>query len=195
MTKKWTKSEINYLKNNVGKLSIPTIAKNLERTETSVEMKMKKLGLDHTRIQSGLITMGELARLLKVDRNTVKSWVDNHGLKCIKRITRKHKKYYLLDPVEFWNWADGNRDKIQFSQIEPHSIPPEPDFVEEERRKEIQGGIEKYRVYRFWTVKEEKKLQELKKKGYKNSEIATILNRSSISVQRKLSRIQEDVTT
>jgi hypothetical protein len=71
----YTNHEIQYLKKNVGYIKLSTIARNLDRPYYSVQIKIKRLGIGDTRPQSGGITMGELARIIQVDRKTVQGYI------------------------------------------------------------------------------------------------------------------------
>ena len=78
----------------------------MDRTYTAVIVKMKRLGLSNTKLQTGFLTIGELAKVLKVDRTTIRWWIKRHGLPYKKRITRKSKSFHLIDSSEFWEWAE-----------------------------------------------------------------------------------------
>jgi hypothetical protein len=179
----WTSEEIEYLRENVGFAKLKTIAKNLDRTETSVELKMKRLGLSNTKSYTGQLTMGELAKLLQVDPKSVKLWTENHGLKFSKRATRSTRMFYFIKPKDFWEWAYVNKESVDFSKIEPNSIPPEPDWLKQERmnKKSIN--------YKSWTTHEIKIMTDLYSRGSDFSDIGEKLNRSSISIQRKYQRL------
>lgn len=180
----WTKEEEAYLSKYAGKHRIDVMAQNLNRTPISVELKMKRMGLSNTRDQVGLLTMGELARLLGVDRNIVKHWADRHGLPYQKRKTKREKTFYFVDTDKFWEWADQNRDKVDFSRIERHAIPPEPAWVEPLRQKRRETR------YKPWTIQEERQLLE-QMKHCSLEEIAKKMNRSLTSVERKYYRIKK----
>lgn len=186
MRREWKIDEIVYLEEHIGVYKIETIAKKMGRSLNSVVMKINRLGLANTKKQTGLITIGELARHLKVDRNTVKGWVQNHELPCTKKITRYNKRFYFIDPLDFWKWAEVHKDKVQFSKIEPRVLLPEPDWVEKERQKDLQ--TDKKRVYKNWTTEEDKRLLELRNKGLTYKEIGKIMNRSAYSVEHRYKR-------
>jgi len=182
--RKGTEDEINFLKDNVGIIKVPTIAEKLERTEEAVVIKMKRLGMGNTRNQEGYLNATQLARILNVDPKTVKLWINNHGLKCLKKATRFEKKYYFIKPEDFWIWASENRSKVDFSKIEPRMILPEPEWFIEESR------ITRDVNYKVWTVKEERKLLMMMTDGTSPKEVAKQLNRSIISVKRKYNRLK-----
>jgi hypothetical protein len=184
MRRNWTSQEIAYVRENVGFQKIPTIARNLERTPTSVELKIKRLGLSNTKSFTGQLTVHELANLLGIDPKSVKLWIDHHGLKCTKKVTRNTKKFYFVKPEDFWNWSYQNKERVDFSKIEHHTIVPEPEWVEHERRNKREVN------YKAWTTKEVSMLVELVSIGSTFTEIGRKLNRSKISIQRKYERIR-----
>lgn len=187
MRQEWNNEEIEYLKEHIGFRKISIIAQNMGRSYESVRIKMNRLGMSNTKSQTGLVTMGELAKLLKVERNTIKGWVERHGLSCMKKITRNSKRFYLIHPSDFWKWAETHKEKVQFSNIDSQVLLPEPEWVDEERRKDRQ--IVKKKVYKNWTTKEDQRLLELRKKGLTYAEVGLRMNRSSISVERRYKRI------
>jgi hypothetical protein len=113
----------------------------------------------------------------------VKLWVNNHGLRCTKKVTRNTKAFYFIKPEEFWCWAYHNKERVDFSKIDRHAILPEPDWVEEERHHQKEVN------YKAWTTKEIRLMKELIELGNSYSEIGQELNRSSISIQRKYKRL------
>ena len=122
MRKEWNIEEIDYLKEHIGVQKIPIIAQSMGRTYDSLIVKMNRLGLSNTKSQTGYLTLGELAKLLKVERNTLLGWVNRHGLPCMKKITRQSKRFYLICPSDFWKWAKMNKEKVQFSNIDPQVV-------------------------------------------------------------------------
>ena len=184
MRKEWTDEEVDYLLAKLGNARIPVIAENLDRTVASVELKLKRMGLYNIREQTGKIPMGTLARQLGVDRSTVRNWVVNHDLPCTMQRIKDKKMFSLIEAEDFWEWAEDNKEKINFSAIEKHSIPPEPHWVDSMR------NIERKPNYRPWTTKEERIVQEELSKGSSYAEIGKKLNRSSTSVGTKYSRMK-----
>jgi hypothetical protein len=187
--KEWSKQEINHVQECIGFHKIATIAKRLDRSYESVAVKIKRLGLSNTKFQTGFVTIGELAKILKVDRNIIKEWMKRHDLPYIKRATRKSKSFYFINTEDFWNWAKANKEKVQFSNIDPQVLLPEPDWVETERKFEREQQIIKKRRYNPWTTGEDQKLLKLRSKGFTFSEIGKELNRSPNSVSHRFHRI------
>lgn len=189
MRREWDEEEIDCLKEYIGYYKIPTIAKKMDRSYEAIRTKLNRLGLANTKNHTGLLTVGELAKILQVDRNTIKGWIKRHNLPYVKKVTRKVRSFYFIDPTEFWEWAEQNKEKIQFSKIESQVLLPEPDWVEKERWKERKNEIVKKRPYKYWTTGEDMKLMELRQKNYTFKEIARILDRTPTSVARRYSRM------
>ncbi|MFV8829001.1 hypothetical protein [Alkalihalobacterium sp. APHAB7] len=184
---KWTEEEVFYLTESVGKYTLSTIAQKLGRSETAVLMKMKRLGIANTRSQTGLLTTLELANLLKINSSSVRRWINEHGLKCTKKKTRTKRSYYFIDPEDFWEFAFQHREKINFSNIEPRTILPEPDWVAQERKKPQKS--KQVKGYKRWTPQEEELLKKyLFEEGYSIAKAAKTLDRSILSVYRKFIR-------
>lgn len=180
----WTEDEIEFLKENVGNMKLETLAKKLDRSELSIQNKLKRLGISNTKAQTGYLTTFELANLVKKDPTTVRGWITRHGLKSTKKVTRSSRQFHFIHPEEFWKWAEENKEKIDFSKIDPQTIIPEPSWVEAERKKENPIS------YKVWSVKEEMRLQKMLTSGYSLKDAAGALDRSIISVQRKYERLE-----
>lgn len=186
--KRWTDEEIDYLKENMGYRRIADIASTLNRTETAVMLKFKRLGIGKTRHVSGKVTSGEIASLFSIDRNTVNWWIKHHGLPATRKVTALKKKYMLVSPEDFWDWAYDHRERINFKNLEKNALPPEPEWVEQERSNP--SFIQKR--YQNWTTKEDSLLASYIDEGLSYRKIAEKLNRSSYSVERRYHRIKED---
>ncbi len=180
----WTAEETEYLQDCVGQIKVSTIALNLNRSEQSVLLKMKRLGIGNTKEKTGYLTVGELAKLLRIERNIVCGWIRNHGLECTQKITRNTKKYWFVDPIDFWDWAEDHKEKIDYSKVDFHSIPPEPDWVRVERQK-----CKEITQYKKWTTQEERQLVNLISQGKTYGDAAKRLERTKISIEKKYKRI------
>lgn len=185
--RRWTDEEVQYLEGAVGAVSFNTIAKRLKRTPTAVSVKAFKLGLSNTKDARGELTLNHLSKLAKVDRHTVKYWVDSHGLKAKKRVTRHSAVFYFVSPNDFWSWARKNKRIINFSKIEPNSIIPEPDWVDAERRKDYRTVPHRRKMP--YSQEEDDRMVFLVKQGYTYKEVGELLGRSMYSVAHRYMRV------
>lgn len=184
----WTKEEDEYILEKAGKVKPQTIADKLDRSFGAVECRMYKLGVSNAKLASGKITANELAKILGVDPKQIYNWTKKFGLKAEYRIVRKTTKYYLIDSVDFWEWADNNRFRLNISRIEPKVLMPEPDWVEEQRRKDFYE-VPKRRHAR-WTKEEDAKLINLFHLDMSKSDMAKDLKRSESAIERRISTLR-----
>lgn len=185
----WTTEEEDFLKEKVGTLSIPILAKRLGRSVNAIEVRMRKLGIENTKFLSGKLTANELANALQVDSHAIYLWIRNHGLKAVYKATRYTAKFYLIDVNEFWKWAEKNKEKLNFTKIDHLVLLPEPVWVEEERKRDYLT-IPK-RQAATWNSEEDKKLISLLNGNYTQKEIAQFMHRSEKAIQRRISRLRE----
>lgn len=174
-----------YIQENIGHLSLKTIARNLGKSVNAVEMTLyRKTGATNTKVYTGKVTAGELANILKVERNTVMGWIRKHGLKYSRQVTHSHKIFTFIDVEEFWDWCFNNLHRVDLSQVEPYVLLPQPSWFAKERKKK------KTTNYKAWTIQEERRLLQLIQSGESQKEIAKILNRTPDSIQKKYGRLK-----
>lgn len=181
---KYAPEDLQLIKDQLGSHSLTTIARRLNRSITALEVKITRMGLSHTKSYTGMLTAGELAKILKVDRNTVMQWILNHNLYSQKRVTRNKKRFTFIDMDDFWSWAEKNRHKIDFSKLESDALPPEPEWVEGERKTARQVTN-----YKAWTKQEEQLVLEWYCCGKTLAEIADRLERTRESIRKKIKRL------
>jgi hypothetical protein len=84
----WTAAEENILERLLGKVSALTIARRLRRTEASVVLKIKRLGVSR-RVRSGY-TMRDLEQCLGESHHKIQRWIANGWLRDRLQGTRRH---------------------------------------------------------------------------------------------------------
>lgn len=182
----WKPEELLYLEENWGKVSIPSMAKRLNRTPTAIKIKAQRLGLGATLLGGDYITLNQLMKAVNgtcVHTYHLTSWIKNRGLPVhTRRVEKNSFRVVYLD--EFWEWAEKNRSFIDFSKMEPLALGLEPDWVAEQRRKD-------YHTFSLqrkdpWTSAEDAYLLDLlKKQQYGYKELSEILHRSAGAIQRR----------
>lgn len=186
MHRRWTKDEIEYLKNHWGEKSIPAIAKKLNRSVDAVKLKAQRLGLAR-HIHSGeYITLNQLMQALgrgNVNSYTLISWVKKRGfpVRTKKSINRKYR-VVCLD--EFWEWAEKNRTFIDFSKVPQGILGKEPEWVAEQRKAD-----ELFAMYKKtpWTKEEDALLKAmLNSYRYSYRDISIRLKRTEGAIKRRI---------
>ncbi|MZQ74915.1 MAG: hypothetical protein GT589_02010 [Peptoclostridium sp.] len=182
--KAWQQHEIDYITMKVGHASYDYMAKKLGRSKNAIELKLKRLGMGCTREQTGLLTALDLSRLVGVDNKTVLRWIDKKGLKATRRRTRGVRAFIMIAPADWWKWANKHKHRIDFSRIEPGTILPEPDWVDDARK-------EKKIMQKRWSEKETQQLKAYIIAGLSHEKIGERLGRSRASIEHKLSRMRK----
>lgn len=182
--RRWTKDEIQYLEDSWGAKSIPTIAKNLSRTQYSVSTKAYKLGLGR-HIHSGeYVTYNQLLVAIGMCESYVRTKFENNGIP-IKLKKSKKKKYKIIYLKDFWEWSEKHKNLLNFKKFEPGALGwPEPKWVDLKRQSDKQKAKNKKTTP--WTEEEDKQLKWLLdqyKYGY--ADIARIIGRTEGAVKRR----------
>lgn len=186
MSKKWTKEDVEYLTEKWGNVSIPSLAKKLNRSVNAVKLKAGRLNLGPMLENGAYVTLNQLAIALtggNFSSYCKKSWIENRGMPVhSKKVIKNTFKIVYLD--EFWKWAEKNRSFLDFSKMEPLTLGKEPAWVNEQRKKDYKSNALQRKDR--WTPYEDDKLRYLlKQQKYGYAEVAEILYRSEGAIQRR----------
>lgn len=186
MNRTWTKEEVEYLKEKWGNVSIPILAKKLNRSVNAVKLKAGRLNLGPMLENGAYVTLNQLAIALtgkNFSSYCKKSWIENRGMPVHnKKVIKNTFKIVYLD--EFWKWAEKNRSFLDFSKMETLTLGKEPEWVNEQRKKDYTSNALQRKDK--WTPYEDDKLQYLlKQQKYGYAEVAEILHRSEGAIQRR----------
>ena len=184
---RWTAEEEEYLAENWGTLAIPTLARNLGRSEDAVVIRARRLGLGPFLDSGDYVSFNQLLVAVTGGNSgygyKIKSWVENRGFPLhYKRVGSQRWRIVYLK--EFWKWAEKNRAFIDFSRMEPLALGEEPEWVAEQRRKDF----ETFALQRKdpWTSEEDSRLiMLLKQQRYGYAELSQMLRRSAGAIQRR----------
>lgn len=124
--KKWTDKEVQYLESHYEKRGAIPIAKKLNRSVLSVRKKAEKLGLSVT---GDMLSVGTLSRMcFSTEPSVVERWIDKFELPY----TTANKGYVvskMIDPEDFWIWAETHKEIIPWHKYAEYSILPEPEWL------------------------------------------------------------------
>jgi hypothetical protein len=185
--KNWTAAEVEYLEDNWGSVSLPSLAKQLERSVSAVKTKAFKLELGPYLESGDYITLNQLCIALGrkgVHTYTLRSWVKERGLPVrYRRVNQCRFRVVYLN--EFWRWAKKHRTFIDFSKVEENALGMEPEWVKEQRRHDWDKR-KKYRTCK-WTGLEDQELRRLLREGtHTLDEISKRLRRTCGAVQQRI---------
>lgn len=185
--KPWTAEEKDYLESHWGVKSLPTIAKELGRSVNAIKIKAQKYGLGAFLESGDYVTLSQLFAAVtgsdKAYSYKMKSWVENRGLPVhTKRVDSC--SFRVIKIEEFWEWAEKNRSFLDFSKMKPLILGKEPDWVDEQRKKDFKANALQRKDP--WTPYEDDRLRHLlrlQKYGY--AELSEMLNRTDGAIQRR----------
>ncbi len=187
LARTWTKEEVEYLEDKWGTISIPAIAKKLNRSEGAIILKAQKIGLGAFLENGGYITFNQLLYAIGLQGSysyKQTSWVENRKFP-LKTKKVKDYSFRVVYIDDFWSWAEQNKGFLDFSNFEENALGKEPGWVKEKRRHDW----DKKRNYIStpWTIVEDKKLEKLLKEyKYTYIQLSKILRRTNGAIQRRI---------
>jgi len=156
--KRWIEEELEYLGSSWGQVSIPAIAKKLDRTLNAVRLKAHKIGLTRFIHFGEYITLNQLIKIIYKNDSTY--CYKSAKFRQIPTVNKKvcNKSYKVFYMQDFWNWLENNKNKVDLSRTEKYELGPEPAWVEEKRKAD--KLFKKYKRS-SWTKDEDERLKKL----------------------------------
>lgn len=190
MSTRWRKEEIDFLEDNWGILSIPNIAKKLNRPIGGIKVKAYRIGLGQHLYSGGKVTLNLVIQTLGYKSYT---WMSKQFVKYGCPIQNKkvnNRSFKVVDINKFWKWAKENQNILNFKDFEENSLGLEPQWVKE-KRKQDRANLKKLNKNKLWTSEEEALLiAKLKSYRYTCKELAEEFNRTEESILRKISKMK-----
>lgn len=184
LSRSWTEEEINYLEDKWGEISIPYMAKKLNRSVNAIKVRAQRIGLTRHIHNGEYITFNQLLVAIGMGETYVRTKFENNGIpiKLKASIKKKYKVIYIED---FWKWAEQHKNLLNFKNFEPGALGwPEPSWVDIKRQSDKAKANSKKTTP--WTTEEDKKLEWLLnqfKYGY--ADIARIMQRTEGAIKRR----------
>jgi transposase len=179
----WTEEEDDLLLELIGTSNYNSIGSRLKRSPQAVEKRLQDLGTSDKYLLTGMMSASELASHVKRDKMYVINLIKKHGLPAMTNSLNykgdKKVTYYFIQAERFWSWAEKNRDKLNFAEIEEGAILPEPNWLEAQRRIDYYKPITRKK----WSDKDEKRAVELLQAGYTHQQVADVFKRSKDSMK------------
>lgn len=184
----WTKEEELQLAEDWGKVSIPTIAANLNRTVAAIKVRAHLLHLGAHLDSSHRISFNVFIDALGYHggyEGYLKKFTEA-GLKIYSHRVEKDT-FRMVDLDEFWKWAEKNKHLIDFSRLEKNLLGAEPEWVKVKRTEDYNRNRAIKPHHAVWTEAEDKELLRLLRRyQYTYPEISQMLRRSEGAIQRRV---------
>lgn len=186
--RRWSDEEIEYLQKEYGRITVPTIAKKLNRTNLSVIQKASRLDLGPACEAQGTITAAELARTLGRRTSVILRWIYKNGLKSTLKIAKEKRKYQMIKVKDFWKFAREHPEFMKWELYERNTLPPEPKWLDEEIQNYFKTRNKN--KDKVWSKVEDCYLLAYYNKDMMIKDIAEILGRSEMSTWCRLKKLK-----
>lgn len=130
---KWTEEELEYLEESWGKTTTQGIAAKLDRTYSSIVNKARILRLGDPLTHMDGITISRLSKELGTHYRLIMNWVEKYDFPAKQKRLTKEKRVWYVGYAEFWEWAEKNRQMIDFSRFDKYALGKEPEWANEKR--------------------------------------------------------------
>jgi len=187
--RRWTEQEDEYLLKYYGSKSLERISRRLQRSIPALESRLSRLGVYGVRAYTGKIMVYELDKCLQVDVHTIYNWIRNNRLPY-KMTRARTRNFIVIDVLAFWKWAEQNKEFLNFSKIPRHTLIPEPDWVNKQRKYDYYNRPK--HENKKWTEEDDARLWYMfYEEGRTQQEIGQLIGRSRYGVQRRLNRLRK----
>lgn len=186
---KWAEEEKSFLTENWGTLSVPVLAKRLDRTANSISTKAAQLKLGHSMDNTGKILLYSLLKELGIEggnRVHKAKQLMAAGLKTYTKTVFK-KPHIMVCIDDFWDFAKDNKCMFDFSCLEENSFGVEPKWVKVKRSEDFKKRTIVKLSNAQWKEAEDKELMRLLKRyQYTYPELSYLLNRTESAIQNRI---------
>lgn len=179
----WTTDEETFLRNNWGVLQIEVLSNILERSTTAIRNKVSRLGLPQSSEAGSLLKLSDISEVTGISVKQLKSWGEK-GLKLKTRYLSKNDKIYYIDAEDLFAFLGENQDIFDSRKIEPYILGPEPAWLKEKRRRDVQENFELKDS--GWSGEEVKKATAMRFSGKTHKEISLEIKRSELAISKKM---------
>lgn len=184
----WTKEELEYLEDSWGKTTIQGIADKLDRTYSSIINKARILRLGDPLTHMDGITVSRLAKEIGLEYKLVMNWAEKYGFPAKQKRLAKQRKVWYVKYEDFWEWADNNRQMIDFTRFDKYALGSEPEWANEKRMADFNKKRFVPKPHNTpWSAGDLNKLLTLvKKPNMTYPEMSRILQRTHGAIKRRL---------
>lgn len=188
----WTHEEKTYLEDSWGSVSMQTLISKLRRSENAILIMVQRLGLGPFLENGDYVSYSQLLiAIFGIDNphnayRINKSWT-GFPVKY-RRVNNNRFKVVYLD--DFWEWAENNKRKIDFSKMEENILGAEPKWAKRKRKIDFECRMK----ISSWTKAEDLKLERmLLQHRYNYTDLSAEFNRTEDAIRRRIWDLALDV--
>lgn len=191
MATHWTDEEETILCESWGQLrgGIPALARKLSRSVEAVKVRAQRLKLGPWRegdVYVSLYTLVSAVTGLASGGGysyTAMRW-EKLGLPVRRRRTVR-RTWRMVRIDDFWRWAEGCQENLDFALFEENLLGKEPDWAKEKRLKDRYNRACGQRYLR-WSPHEDAVLQAMLRQGATWAELEKVFQHSGGAIRRRI---------
>ena len=188
----WSSEDEAFLQDKWGIVSVGRLAKALGRSESAVICRARRLKLGAHLGSGNRVPLNQLTTAIygyTVSTEQLDRLIKN-GLPVKTHLVRNNR-YRVIDPDDFWRWAEKNKHLLNFARFEPFAIGPEPDWAKEKRRydQNLRTRVKKNQN-EPWSEAEDARLIFLLKKGeHTYTDLQRELHRTESAIKLRIRKL------
>lgn len=185
----WTKEEEELLIKLCENQTQSAIAKELNRSVQSIKGKRLSMNIDSFTVQTDLINLTDVARLVGVDPSSVAKTWRKHGLRLVKK-----GRFRCVSENALANFMKKHTNLWRATKCDYHFFCRYKWFIqklENEKSGVDCGTVQNTR--RDWTMYEISRFKMLKNRGFTHSQIAAELGRTKRAIDHLSMRMNKGV--
>ena len=189
--KHWTDEEETILCESWGQLrgGIPTLARKLGRSVEAVKARAQRQKLGPWQEANDYVSLYTLVSAVTGMEPgdsysyTAMRW-EKLGLPVRSRRTVR-RTWRMVRIDDFWKWAEGCRDKLDFALFEENLLGKEPDWAKEKRRVDRYNRVCGPKYLR-WDPREDALLSAMLREGATWATLESVFQHSSGAIRRRI---------
>jgi len=177
----WSKEDLIILEVSFGRISLKTLAKKLNRTESAILNKTFKLGITSALNNSEDLSSAELAEIFKMNLRSFYNLIYGKGFPAKKVVVLKKRTFYRFEVSKIYKWIK-EHEEFDLTRLDKNALGKEPQWLIDRRKDQY---LNKERKNKSWSDSDINYL----KANYKNKSkeiMSKELKRTIPAIQRKM---------
>lgn len=165
-----------------GSLSMKQLQKKYNRTKNALKILAQRNHFGPRPYNDDYLSISDVCDFIGISKDAVRNWI-KAGLPYKK--SKSGRTTYLIDADDLLKFMEDNQDRFNASLVSEYIFYPEPEWLKEKRRKDRESYPTSW--HEEYTNEDDKKIEDMFKKGKSVSEIAKELKRTEYSIKSRLS--------
>lgn len=164
-----------------GSLSMKQLQKKYNRTKNALKILAQRNHFGPRPYNDDFLSISDVCDFIGISKDAVRNWI-KAGLPYKK--SKSGRTTYLIDLDELQKFMKNNQDRFNATLVSEYLFYPEPEWLKEKRRKDRESYPTSW--HEEYTNEDDKKIEDMFKKGKSVSDIAKELKRTEHSIKDRL---------